>query len=161
MDDPLAFAHGWVAAWNASDLETILSHYVDDVTFTSPRAAALTGQGVVRGKPALRDYWSSAIARSSSRRFTLERTIWDPETSELAVVYISQRDGRRVRAVELFRFGPNGLVVSGEALYGAEVSSATRAASNTACQSLLRGETPTSASRKRTMSDSSTCPVGT
>lgn len=118
---PGAFADEWVRVWNAHDLEGLLAHYAEDVTFTSPRAALLTGEAVVQGKPALHAYWGAAIARARSRHFTLERTLWDAETRELAVIYISQVDERRVRAVELFRFGADGLVVAGEALYGAEV----------------------------------------
>jgi steroid delta-isomerase len=110
-----------VRVWNAHDLEGLLAHYVEDVSFVSPRAALLTGDATVRGKPALRAYWGAAIARTRSRRFTLERTVWDAHARELVVVYVSQVDERRVRAVEIFRFGADGLVVAGEALYGAEV----------------------------------------
>ena len=44
--------------------------------------------------------------------------VWDDARHELAIVYTSVRDGVRHRAVELLRFGPGGLVVEGEALYG-------------------------------------------
>ena len=57
------FADSWVRAWNAHDLETVLSHFSDDVIFASPVAAQLMVQsdGVVVGKPALRDYWEEGI----------------------------------------------------------------------------------------------------
>jgi ketosteroid isomerase-like protein len=120
-EDAGAFAREWVRIWNAHDLEALLAHYSEDVTFTSPRAALVTGSAVVSGKPALRAYWGAAIARTRARRFTLERTVWDAHTRELVVVYISQVNDRRVRASEFFRFGADGLVVAGEAMYGAEV----------------------------------------
>src|SRR5437660_91789 len=57
------FAADWVAAWNRHDLDAILSHYADDVVFTSPFAVRLTGDGTVRGKPALRAYFAAALTR--------------------------------------------------------------------------------------------------
>lgn len=45
------------AAWNARDIETVLSHYDQNATFVSPRAALVTGQGTVAGRDALRTYW--------------------------------------------------------------------------------------------------------
>lgn len=61
--DPAAFADAWVRAWNEHDVEAVLAHFHDDVLFTSPVAARLLPQtgGVVRGKPALRDYWMTAL----------------------------------------------------------------------------------------------------
>jgi ketosteroid isomerase-like protein len=57
------FCEGWVEAWNAHDLEQVLSHFSDDVVFASPVAAQLLGDsdGVIRGKAALRQYWSEAL----------------------------------------------------------------------------------------------------
>ncbi|MGH3529462.1 MAG: nuclear transport factor 2 family protein, partial [Pseudonocardiaceae bacterium] len=37
--DAAAFADDWVEAWNSHDLDRILSHFTDDVVFTSPVAA--------------------------------------------------------------------------------------------------------------------------
>jgi hypothetical protein len=57
------FARDWIAAWNAHDLDRIVSHYRDDVLLVSPfaaRAGAL--DGVLRGLPALRDYFARALA---------------------------------------------------------------------------------------------------
>ena len=41
------FAREWVDAWNAHDLERILSHYAPDVVLRSPVAARLTSPGSV------------------------------------------------------------------------------------------------------------------
>jgi len=52
------FAQDWVDAWNGHDLERILSHYDDEVLLTSPVALKLlNGEGTVRSKAALRDYF--------------------------------------------------------------------------------------------------------
>lgn len=62
--DPQQFADDWVSAWNAHDVEAVLEHFHDDVVFTSPVAARVLSDtgGVVRGKDALRHYWTTALA---------------------------------------------------------------------------------------------------
>jgi ketosteroid isomerase-like protein len=64
MDDAQArvFADRWVKDWNAHDVEALLEHFTDDVVFTSPVAVRLLGgDGIIRGKQALRDYWTEGI----------------------------------------------------------------------------------------------------
>lgn len=65
------FVTEWVDAWNAHDLERLLAHYTDDVTFTSPVAAQLLpgSDGVLRGKEALREYWAEGLRRIPDLRF--------------------------------------------------------------------------------------------
>jgi ketosteroid isomerase-like protein len=65
-----AFAERWVGDWNAHDVDALLAHFTDDVVFTSPVAARLFGgDGVVRGKEALRKYWSEGIRLIPDLRF--------------------------------------------------------------------------------------------
>jgi steroid delta-isomerase len=113
------FAREWIEDWNTSDLDGLLAHYRDDVVFSSPRAQALTGSAQVEGKEALRAYWGAATARASSRRFTLDRHIWDAGRNELVILYENQVDGASTRACEVFHFDDDGLVDHAEALYGA------------------------------------------
>ena len=57
-----AFAKQWVKDWNAHDVDALLEHFTDDVTFTSPVAIRIfAGDGVLRGKEALRKYWSEGV----------------------------------------------------------------------------------------------------
>ena len=42
-DEAWKLAEHWVAAWNAHDLEEIMTHYEDAVELTSPVAAQLLG----------------------------------------------------------------------------------------------------------------------
>ena len=64
------FAEQWVKDWNAHDVEALLGHFTDDVVFTSPVAARLFGgDGVIRGKEALRKYWSEGIRLIPDLRF--------------------------------------------------------------------------------------------
>jgi ketosteroid isomerase-like protein len=68
--EALAFAEQWVRAWNAHDIDALLKHFTDDVVFTSPVAARLLGgDGVVRGKEALRSYWAEGIRLIPDLRF--------------------------------------------------------------------------------------------
>ena len=120
-EEAQAFAQQWAAAWNERDVERVLAHFEDDVTFTSPTALAVVGVATLRGKQALRDYWNKAVARIGSLRFTVDRALWDAEHRELAIVYESEIDGRRRRVSENLRFGPGGLVASAEVFHGVGV----------------------------------------
>jgi hypothetical protein len=68
--DAQKFADRWVKDWNSRDVERILEHFTDDVTFSSPFAQSmLGGDGVVRGKAALREYWSIALSKIPDLHF--------------------------------------------------------------------------------------------
>ncbi|GEM_PF-384491 len=75
MDQQAAqrFAQQWITLWNARDLDGVLEHFADDVVFTSPTAARTIdgSSGVVRGKAALRAYWSTAMRNNPELRFDL------------------------------------------------------------------------------------------
>lgn len=65
-----AFAEQWARNWNAHDVEALLAHFTDDVVFTSPVAVRLVGgDGIIRGKEALRSYWSGALELIPDLRF--------------------------------------------------------------------------------------------
>jgi ketosteroid isomerase-like protein len=113
-----AYAERWAANWNRKDLEEILSHFAEDVVFSSPKALDAMGVPTVRGKAELREYWRRALARIETIEFTVERVIFDAGRREIAIVYDRHVNGRRDRAAEVLRFGPAGLVVAGEVLYG-------------------------------------------
>ncbi len=61
--EPGSFAEQWVAAWNRHDVDAVLGHFHDDVVFSSPVAARVVPDsgGVIRGKAALRNYWTAAL----------------------------------------------------------------------------------------------------
>ena len=110
-----ALAEDWVAAWNAHDLERILSHYAEDVVFESPNIVRLMDDpsGRVVGKAALRDYWSRALAASPSLTFTLKSVFTG--VGGAAIRYHSTRTGAEV--VEVFDLGADGLVRRSAAYY--------------------------------------------
>lgn len=57
------FVEQWVQGWNAHDLDRIMAHYAPDVVFTSPLAARIVPgcDGVIRGRSALRAYWTEGL----------------------------------------------------------------------------------------------------
>lgn len=64
------FEHEWIEAWNAHDLDRIVSHYRDDVRFVSPLAArAGAPQGRIDGRQALRIYFERGLAKYPALHF--------------------------------------------------------------------------------------------
>ena len=68
-----AFAKDWVDAWNAHDLDKILSHYAEDFTIETPMAVKLYPEsgGTVAGKNEVRKYWTIGLERNPYLRFEL------------------------------------------------------------------------------------------
>ena len=117
--DSRAFAEGWVSEWNRKDVEAVLTHFSDDVVFTTPRAKAIVGSCRVEGKTNLREYWIRAISRVQTIHFALDHVIGDGD--RMGIVYVAEIDGRRMRAVEFLKFGDDGLIHVGEAMHGVEL----------------------------------------
>ncbi|MEW2131386.1 nuclear transport factor 2 family protein [Streptomyces sp. NPDC005435] len=106
------FVDSWVTAWNAHDLDTLLAHFADDVTFRSPVAAQLLGgDGVIRGKDALRAYWEEGLRRIPGLRFEVVGSYVGVDS--LVINYRNQKGGL-VNEVLLFD-GP--LVTEGHGTY--------------------------------------------
>lgn len=111
--DAVAFSKQWVEAWNAHDVEAVLAQFHDDVLFTSPVAATILPEtaGVVRGKPALRRYWTQAVQRIANLRFVVVAVYQGVDT--VVIVYRNQ-DGGLVS--EVLRFSGD-VVVEGHGTY--------------------------------------------
>ena len=106
------FAQDWVAAWNAHDLEGILTHYASNVVFLSPVAQRRVGDGRVVGLPAMRAYWSQGLAAQPDLKFELADVLVGHEC--LTILY---RNHRGQTAAETFEFGADGKVVRSYACY--------------------------------------------
>jgi hypothetical protein len=65
------FAEEWYDAWNVHDLERIISHYREDVTFRSPFVTAITGRedGTLIGHDDLASYCGRALDAFPDLRF--------------------------------------------------------------------------------------------
>lgn len=119
---PDQFAREWIAAWNRSDVETVLAHFAEETVFVSPLAAKVTGNPELGGKAALRAYWMKALsARSAPLQFRLDSFTWDQDHRALLIVYVSIESGDAVRKCELMHFAADGLIHRGEAFAGATV----------------------------------------
>ena len=116
--DAEKFAADWADAWNRRDAEAVLAHFRDDIVFTSPTALAVTGSAVVRGKDALRAYWSTALGRIGLLEFSVLRVLWDPARRELAIIYAAHIDGRSRTVSENLIFGEDGRVVTADVFHG-------------------------------------------
>jgi hypothetical protein len=107
------FAAEWLAAWNALDLEAILSHFAEEVVFTSPLAQRIVegSDGVIRGKEALRAYWSEGLRRNPELHFEIVGLYLGVAT---IVIHYRNHSGALVDEVLTF---DGSLVVEGHATY--------------------------------------------
>lgn len=66
-------AREWIKSWNSHDLESILSHYSEDIEFTSPFVEKLMGDqtGTIVGKDRLREYFRQGLNAYTELKFEL------------------------------------------------------------------------------------------
>ncbi|HEX4927906.1 MAG TPA: nuclear transport factor 2 family protein [Burkholderiales bacterium] len=107
------FAAEWIDAWNAHDLERVLSHYEDEFEMSSPLITRLAGEpsGKLRGKAAVSAYWSLALKLIPWLRLELAYVL-----SGVDSVVIHYR-GHRGLVAEVLRFSPSGKVIAAAAHY--------------------------------------------
>jgi ketosteroid isomerase-like protein len=111
-DEAWKLANHWVAAWNAHDLELILTHYEEDVELTSPVAAQLLGtpDGKVVGKANLRAYFQRGLAAYPELHFHLEDVLWG--VNSVVLYYLNQKGTRTAEFMELSATGRVARVVA-------------------------------------------------
>ena len=97
----------WIADWNAHDLERIMAHYAEDVELTSPIVAKLAGDadGSVRGKAALREYFTRGLKTFPELRFELLRVYAGVRSCVLEYHSVNG-----LRTAELMEFNDEGKV---------------------------------------------------
>lgn len=90
-DQARELAQDWVEAWNAHDLDQIMSHYAEDVILISPVAAKLLNEplGTVTGKAALRSYFIKGLEIYPDLKFELLDVMWG--LSSVVLYYINQK----------------------------------------------------------------------
>jgi hypothetical protein len=100
-NEALDFAHDWISAWNARDLDAIMDHYAEDVELISPVAAQLLGApgGLVAGKVALRAYFARGLAALPNLRFELVETLAGIDS--LVLYYLNQRGTHTAEFMQL------------------------------------------------------------
>jgi hypothetical protein len=94
-------ARSWVAAWNAHDLELILSHYADDAELQANTVVRRWGRedGIIRGKAELRQHFRTGLQLAPDLRFELEDVFTCP--GGYAVLYRRENGNRVIDTVVL------------------------------------------------------------
>ncbi|MCS3725537.1 nuclear transport factor 2 family protein [Bradyrhizobium betae] len=107
-----ALGRTWVEAWNARDLERVLTLYDEDAVMTSDRIPVMgfDPSGTVHGKDALRAYWGKALGLIPNLHFTLIDLFVSPDS---VVVFYENERGKRI--CEYLRVNEAGLIVQGSA----------------------------------------------
>lgn len=107
-----ALGRTWVGAWNARDLERVLTLYAEDVVMTSECIPAMGFDisGTVHGKDALRAYWGKALALLPELHFSLIDVFVSPDS---VVVFYENERGKKI--CEYLRVNDAGLIVQGSA----------------------------------------------
>jgi predicted ester cyclase len=111
-DEALKLANHWVAAWNAHDLDLIMTHYEDAVELTSPVAARLLGtaNGKVIGKANLRAYFARGLEAYPELQFRLEDVLWG--LNSVVLYYANQKGTQTAEFMELSVAGKVARVVA-------------------------------------------------
>lgn len=116
MDTSFAdrFAQEWIAAWNAHDVDRVLTHYTDDFEMSSPVIIQVAGEasGRLKGKQAVGDYWRKALGLLPDLHFELIVVLTG--VNSITIHY----NGARGRlSAEVFHFNAQGLVQAAFAHY--------------------------------------------
>ena len=101
------FAIAWTDAWNAHDLDRVLSHYADDVEYFSVFSIKLTGNdsGVIHGKENVKDYLHKGLQAYPNLHFTLKNVF-----AGVGSVTLFYQSVNNLLAAEVFELNDKGLV---------------------------------------------------
>lgn len=120
QDEAERLARDWIDAFNRHDLDAVLSHYADDIEFTSPFVVEVAREtsGTLHGKEALRAYFANAIEQYPNLGFELLETLTGVDS--VSMLYRSLHRGRL--AVEVMQLNAEGQVAKVTVHYGRTVS---------------------------------------
>jgi hypothetical protein len=102
-----AFSREWILDWNSHNIDAIMSHYSDDIEITTPFIKHFLGieSGSLKGKSAVRDYWTKALLKAPDLFFELIDVT--EGVSSIALYYKSIMNKK---AIEIMFFDDNGKV---------------------------------------------------
>lgn len=85
------FAHHWIKAWNAHELDKIMSHYAPQVVLVSPTVVNVLDvvSGTIEGKEALCHYFEKGIEAYPNLTFELVDVMVG--LSSLVLYYVNQK----------------------------------------------------------------------
>jgi predicted ester cyclase len=104
-EDAWNLANHWVAAWNAHDLDLVMTHYEDAVELSSPVAAQLLSMpgGRVVGKANLRRYFQRGLETYPELHFHLDDVLWG--LNSVVFYYTNHKGTRTGEFMELSAIG--------------------------------------------------------
>lgn len=107
MLDPKTFAREWIEAWNAHDVERILSHYAPEIVYQSAFVAKLGNapDGILQGSDALRAYVQRGLEAFPDLHFVLLEVF-----SGVDSVVLRYRSVNNLIAAEFFQFKADGKI---------------------------------------------------
>jgi hypothetical protein len=107
-----SIAHKWFDAFNAHDLEALLSLYDDQAQHYSPKLKLRQPEtkGLIRGKQALRDWWQDAFNRLPTLKYELIRLT--PYEKRVFMEYVRHVQGEEDLYVGEMLEVENGKIVS-------------------------------------------------
>jgi len=111
-DEARELANHWLAAWNAHDLDLIMTHYDDAIELTSPAAAQLLGtpDGKIIGKANLRAYFQRGLEAYPELHFDLKEVLWG--VNSIVLYYTNQKGTRTAEFMALSTIGKVARVVA-------------------------------------------------
>ena len=101
LEEAEKHAQGWVDAWNARDLEKILSYYAEDVVFEAEtvRKRWRKADGKLCGRSELKNHFALGLELAPALKFRLEQVFFAP--SGYAVLYERENGNRVIDCVTL------------------------------------------------------------
>lgn len=113
------FTTEWLEAWNAHDLGRLLSHFRDDVVFTSPVGDQVVpgSGGVFHGIEALRGYWARGLELIPDLHFEVVEVYGGVRS-----LVIRYRNQRGIEVAEVLVFDEQRRVVEGHGTYPVAVA---------------------------------------
>lgn len=111
-------AQQWTVAWNTHDLNQILSHYSEDIQFSSPFIAKLLQDptGMIQGKVALKAYFAEGLKAYPDLKFEPIQVLTG--VNSLVIYY---RSVQNLYAAEFMAIGDRHLITQVQAHYSSGV----------------------------------------
>ncbi len=109
------FAQDWINAWNAHDIDAILHHYAENLSFYSPLVSGLqfNDAGIITNKADLKAYFEIGLNRFPDLHFQYHNCFAGINT---VVIYYTSVNNRL--AVEVFELNDAGKAVKVYCNYG-------------------------------------------
>jgi SnoaL-like domain len=111
-DEAWKLAEHWITAWNAHDLDLIMTHYEDAIELSSPVVAQLLGMPGAKliGKANLSSYFKRGLEAYPELYFRLEDVFL--RVSSVVLLYTNQQGTRTAEFMELSAIGKVARVVA-------------------------------------------------